>query len=61
MKTVCPDSAGDQGHSSICLKPPGQDGVMLTAKWQTCLMMIALYMVKMGMVLSRNCPTDPHN
>jgi hypothetical protein len=34
MKTVQPDSAGDQGHSNICLKSPGQDAVMLTAKWQ---------------------------
>jgi len=34
MKAVHPDSVGDQGHSNICLKPPGQDAVMLTAKWQ---------------------------
>jgi len=61
METVHPDTAGDQRHSNICLKPPGQEAGMLTAKWQICLNMISLYMVKMGMILSKNCPTDPHN
>jgi len=60
MKTVHLDSAGDQGYSNICLKPPGQDAVILTAKWQTFLKMIYLYVVKMGTVLSRNSPQDPH-
>jgi hypothetical protein len=61
MKTMHPDSAGHQGRSNICLKPPGQEAGMLMAKWQKCLKMISLYMVKMGMVSSQNCPTDPHN
>jgi len=61
MKILDPDSTGDQQHFNICLKPPGQDAVILTAKWQTCLKMISLYMVQMGMVLSQNCPPDPHN